>query len=257
MSIAIGAIILVLLLMPGTAAISAYYSSFTNKASRLHVPFNELLAHGLIISIFIHCASICILGLFNSHVDYVLLYKIIVGNTPEVTNKIFEKAFKQFISYTLITVGVSYLVSKWIKNFIQQRNLDLIYHSLRSTSYWFHMFGARHLEEPGVPGTLTEVDFVFVDVFTDKNILYSGRLLDFNYSSAKDELENLVLVNSQKRRFKGETIEPDKCTMTDSKLIPGNALVIKASSIVNINIFYIKLSDIPEGADIPQGADLV
>ena len=247
MSIAISAIVLVMLLIPGTAAISSYYGSFTNKASSVYIPFNDLLTKGLIISAFVHCFALCLLNVFGFHVDMKFLYEIVAGNTITIRDNIFEKYCKQFITYSLIVSMATYFASKGIKKLIQDRNYDLIFYALRTTSYWYNMFGARHLEEPGVPGTTTEVDFVFLDILTKEHFLYSGRLLDFNYSPIKDELENIVLGNAIKRKIKGDEVEPHDLKLTDKKFVNGDSFVINASTILNINISYIDFGDFGNG----------
>lgn len=242
MSIAIGAIVLILLLIPGTFAISAYYGSISNKASGVHIPFNDLLMKGLIISIIIHFLAITVIEFFNYEPAFGFLYTVVAGNPLNISNHLFGLYCKEFILYTFTLVIITFFLSKLFKSYIQNNNYDLIYHSLKSTSYWFHMFGGRHLEEPGIRGTVTEIDFIFLDVLTKNHFLYSGRLVDFNYSPYKDELENIVLGNSFKRRLIGEDIDPHNCKMTESKSIEGDVLVIEASSILNINISYIKLT---------------
>ena len=50
------------------------------------------------------------------------------------------------------------------------------------------------------------------------------------------------------------SIDPENCKMTGPKLIDGDALVISASTIVNINIFYIRLQDVPNNSEYAMAA---
>lgn len=85
MNIALSAIILILILLPGTTAISAYYGSLTNKASGVNLPFNELLAKGLIISVTAHGILLLFLQIIGYKAQLIELYNVVSGERSQVT----------------------------------------------------------------------------------------------------------------------------------------------------------------------------
>lgn len=243
MNIAFSAIILVILLLPGTTAISAYYSSLTNKASGVHIPFNELIIKGLVISALLHSLALEILQRFGTQSLILQLYHVVSGQEMDISDVLFQNYALQFLWYNLSLILIAFILSKIFKWFVQKKNFDLKYNSLRTTSYWFHMFGGRHLEEDGNTRRMSEMDIIYVDILTEDHFLYSGRLADFNYSPQKDELENIILANAQKRRVNGINEEKKDPGFTESKIIPGEVLLIRASTILNINIIYARLTE--------------
>lgn len=242
MNIALSAIILILILLPGTTAISAYYGSLTRKASGVHIPFNELLTKGLVLSVLIHFIGIYFIRLMGFTPNIFALYQVVTGGVTVADEAIFLQDALFFLGYSLSLVGITFGVSKVFKQFVQRNDFDLRFHSLRTASYWFHMFGGRTLDENGNTRSMVEMDFVYVDILTQSQFLYSGRLYDFNYSPFKDELENIILANAQKRHINSEKTILDEDHLSEPKSLPGDALVVKASTILNINIIYVKVA---------------
>lgn len=241
MNIALSAVILSILLLPGAAVIKAYYGSIKEKKSTIHLPFQELLLKGLVFSFVIHSAAICILRIFCDFVEFQLLYDIVIGKEIEISSISFTKAFLEFSLYNVTLVAFLFCLTKIFKIIIQWQNWDLDYYSLRNTNYWFQIFSARFLDMHNVQGERAQTDLIFLDILSNKDVLYSGFLLDFNYSSNKDQLENIVLHSARKRHVHKPTdntnaIEPGRISH-----IPGDVFVIPAQTIENINIYYLSV----------------
>jgi hypothetical protein len=249
MNIALGAVILIILLLPGAAAINSYYSSFRAKQSRIAMPFNDQIFKGIVISFLIQCTGICTIRYaFKKDINLNLIYDIIIGKELHITNAYLATSFLDFGFYSFTLVMLAWWGTKWFKRFVQMRNLDINNFSLRTVNYWYIVFSARYLEGRNVRGRQSDTDLIFLDVLTTTNIIYSGILIDFNYSPQKDELENLILDSTLKRSF--DRTEEDEETHKGHStgkpcLIPGDAFVIPINTIVNINISYIEIEDMP------------
>jgi hypothetical protein len=245
MNFALSAIIIVLLLLPGATAINAYYTSLVARQSNIAIPFNELLLKGLVISLIIHSSACCtiIYGL-HKEISLELIYEITSGKDLKTSNKDLSLSFLDFSLYSAILIIGAWFSAKIFKKIVQQNNFDLNWFSLRNSNYWYIVFSARYLEGRNVKGKQVDTDLIVLDVLTNTNIIYSGILIDFNYSPQKDELENLILDSTVKRGF--IQTEEEKLTHKEHStgipcLIPGDAFVIPINTIVNININYIEI----------------
>ncbi|GAO43817.1 hypothetical protein FPE01S_02_09230 [Flavihumibacter petaseus NBRC 106054] len=181
-----------------------------------------------------------------------MFYWIISAKDIDFVENDFNKVFLQFMFYILSVCLLTLYVTKRAKEYIQDRNWDIDYYSLRNTNYWYHILSARYLNGRGVQGSLGETDIIVVDVLTDKQVLYTGILLDFNYSPQKDELENIILGTVLKRNWAksadDDRIDKDEHSTGKPSKIPGDVFVIPAKQILNLNIHYLKL-----GSEISVG----
>ncbi len=234
MNFAFSAILIIIILLPGAAVLSAYYGSFQSKQSTREIPLVDLLIKGLLWSIFLHTSAICLLSFFKYEVSFDLIYAILTGQPIRISNAQATHAFRTFTTYTGLLIISVWVIVKFCKRIIYNNKFDINYYSLRITNYWYHIFSARYLEGRGVPGTLIMTDFLFLDVYVDTQMIYSGFLTDFNYSPKNDMLENIVLSNATIRKFEHYSVRNQ---------IAGDVLVIPMANIKNINIYYIKVKD--------------
>jgi len=244
MNIALSAILLIILLLPGGVAIKAYYTSLIEKQSSLSVPFNDLLIKGLVISFILHATAICVIHLFHAEIALNILYTITSGKDVTISDEILTKYFLQFSLYSIVLIALSWFFAKVFKTIATKYNLNINFHSFRNTNYWFNIFSAKYLEGQDIQGKESDTDLIVLDVLTDTNIIYSGILIDFNYSSVKDELENIILDSTYKRSFEKRDVNENEGHTTGlPSFIPGDAFVIPMNKIRNINVNYIKISD--------------
>lgn len=248
MNFLLSALIIIVILLPGATILKAYYTSFIEKKSSFELPTSELFIKGLAWSFLIHTIAICTLRLFHIEVNLNFIYQIINGKDIDISNHEFGKSFRYFSLYTFTLIVIAWGITKQFKKFIRSRNYDINVHSLRNTNYWYHIFSARYLEGAYIPGRQIDTDIIFMDILVKCGIIYSGFLKDFNYSSHKDELENIVLQSVEKRKHDSENIgKKDKSKTKNKKTIaapsiPGHVFVIPMTDILNINISYINLN---------------
>src|SRR4029077_1899875 len=170
MNLALSAIILIILLLPGAVAINSYYTSLIAKQSRVAMPFNDLLFKGIILSFIIHASSICIIrNIFKRELRFNLIYEIIAGKDLKISDTDFTISFLDFSLYSAILIVISWTVAKLVKRFVQSHNYDINYFSLRNMNYWYIVFSARYLEGANIKGRQADTDLVFLDVLTTTN----------------------------------------------------------------------------------------
>lgn len=244
MNFALSAIILVLLLSPGAVVIKAYYSSVKLKEVSIHVPLNELLFRGIVFSFFIHTCAICVLKSFGFLPQLDILYKIVLGNVLEFSTEIFIHLFLQFASYNITIIFGSWVIGKIFKFFVRRFNFDIRFQSLKNVNHWYLIFSARYLQLPGIPGKAEDADVLWLDVLTTDQIIYSGYLIDFEYSPLKDKLEHIMLSDTRKRNFKKDPTDKSNVHSTGKEYkLSGDVFYLPAEKIININIYYITLQD--------------
>lgn len=247
MNFALSTIIVIFLLLPGAVAIKAYYSSLRSKASNSFVPFSELLLQGILISIAIHASAICYITKIRSkEISFTFLYNLILGKDEKefvFNNKEFANNFLNFCYYILLCTIISYIFVKICKYIIHALKLDMQYHFLRNANHWFLLFNKDYFINSKINNKKQEIDLIMVDVFVKPDIIYSGILIDFNYSPIKDELENLVLFLAKRRKILNNEKIDNTPHVTSPIEIPGDFLVLYMSDIININIRYLQLQE--------------
>lgn len=253
MNIALGALIITILLLPGAVVLRAYYTSFRDKEKDLHVPFSELLFRGLIISFLAHFIALSLLKFLGINADFQLLYRITTGDKFTLNNESFSQSFIQFGAYNIFLVSLLILLTKAFKRIVLHNNLDLRYYGLQSSNFWFMIFSARYLDSSS-RRSRERTDLIWIDILARGDIVYSGFLYDFEYSAGKDELLTITLKNALKRTYRKSEEEAQKPVEADvrphplkldkPRAIQGDAFLIMAKDIVNINLTYISLSGV-------------
>ena len=230
------------MLLPGAAVLRAYYTSIKERKSVIHIPFTELLIRGLIFSFILHCAAVCLIRVAGFTIEFNVLYTVLKGGNLSISNQKFETFFLNFCTYNLSLTILVFAATKGMKQWIQARNLDLNYNSLRNTNHWFQLFSARYLDIHNIQGERDETDIVLLDVLTSKDVIYSGFLIDYNYKPETDTLESLVLSNVRKRRHTASVADTMQVEAGPASPVPGDVFLIPSNNITNLNIYYLNIA---------------
>lgn len=247
MNFAISTVIIIFLLLPGAIAIRAYFSSLRAKVSNSHVSINELLLKGILLSFIIHSCAICFLKIIGKEVSFNFLYNLVIGKDEKefvFTNKEFTNNFLQFSFYILSSTSISYILVKSFKFCVHELGLDMKYNFLRNANHWFLLFNKKYIVSSSIHNRQKEeIDLIVVDIFFKPDIIYSGVLIDFNYSPIKDELENVILFLAKRRKIINSNGDDKPSNVSNPKEIPGDILVLPMKDVVNINIRYLKVEE--------------
>lgn len=256
MNIALGALILTILLLPGAVIQRAYYSSFQEKDKDLYIPFTELLFRGLVLSFVAHLVSITLLTRFGIHFNYTTFYQLIIADKIALQSDAFNKSFIQFGWFYTALLVFLYLLTKGIRRLVINNNWDIKYEAFKIANYWFLIFSARYLDA-NKKGRKKKTDLIWADIMVEDNIVYSGYLFDFEYSPVRDQLETITLKNAAKRTYKKAIEEISAAAVGNEntkvnserhplkldvpRRIQGDAFVILAKDILNINLYYLSV----------------
>lgn len=248
MNFALSTIIIICLLLPGAFAIRAYYSSLRAKVSNSFVPINELLLQGILASFVIHSSAICIIRKFwDKEVSFNFLYNLILGKDEKefvFSNKEFTHNYLDFSKYIILCIFLSYISVKIFKYVVHGLRLDMKFHFLRNANHWFVIFNKKYIVNSKAHNKQKQkVDLIMVDVFVKPDIIYSGALIDFNYSPVKDELENVILFLAKRRKILNNSNADKTPNVTTPIDIPGDILVLPMKDVVNINIRYLQVEE--------------
>ena len=240
MNFALRGIIIIVLLLPGAVAQKSYYSSFVNKEASISIPISDLLIQGIFWCFFLHASFICLLHLFNYQVNFHFLYDVLIAKDEKdfnFTNTQFSNYVREFIGYILSISVVAFLAGKSLKYIVRLRGLNLRFNGLINYNYWFYIFSADYADV-NLEITGEDVDLIYLDIMVSAETIYCGILIDFNYSSHKDELENVVLEGAKRRK-----VDKDHSLIGTAVPIPGDIFVVNMKNVLNINVKYLTLTE--------------
>lgn len=233
-SLAFSALVLLIILLPGSIFIKSFFRSSKTKQNSRHFPFETLLVQGLLFSTAIHTTAACLFYLFGFDVDYQVFQNILLGDALLLNNATLRSYFIQFCSYSLLVCIFSFLTGKGFRFIVHRFKIHYKWSSLHTSNYWFEIFTGEFLERHRVPGYQLDSHILVIDILTNDKVIYSGYLQEYYYSPYKDELESIVLKWAKKKEFK-----EDGCSAY--REISGDVFVVPYAIIKNINVYYLNL----------------
>jgi hypothetical protein len=284
MNIALGALIILLLLLPalffrlGITAIrfsikpknqADSFSSelvrknFLNALSKLN--FSETLFFFSIIPLIFHLTSVCFLHLIGKEIDYQLLLNIFTSQKDIVKNNLlFNQELTSFLFYILFETALGFFAGILLpKIFVFAPDFS---NMLIGDNLYLKLFTGLLLDEQ----KRKTVDLVLVDIVSETKeatVIYSGLLEKFDIVPEKNELAYITLSGARRRDLRKnskteESSNPQtKITSFDNDsgdmiLIPGKYFTIPGSKISNVNVTYIQLQTI-QGPNGQNQIDMV
>lgn len=249
MNIALGALIIVLLLLP---AISFKFGT------RRNVELNELLEAQsvtdafwafLFVPVLINLLLLPILHKLHYHLNFDLLFKLIIGDKDlKIFNSDFYYLLMNFLIYILICFVVGYLLGYLAANI--GSNNRFLSKFLNLEDKWARL---TDLDSLAVSQN-KQIDLIYVDILAnnkENTVIYSGLLSGFFYKTKSKELDYILLSNVYRRDLhkehiteKSENLEVRKFDPNQGGFysIPGDLFIIPSEQILNINFRYIDLN---------------
>jgi len=246
MNIALGAIIIVILILPGVSFRAALISS-DSLENTLDTSLSGEIILSLISAIIWQLAGVSILYFFSCQVDvYVIVLLISDPGSDLISSELINSKWWQFLGYTLIISFLGYIAGFFCRKLILQKNWHLSFGLLHITNEWDDLFQGR--------GQVSEVDYVNIDILLDTydgTYIYSGALSNY-YMSKGNKLDKLILSNTYRRKLQDDRRESEersanlgqKRTEVDKEKedrwyrLPGEHFVVDGSKISNIHIRY-------------------
>jgi hypothetical protein len=174
--------------------------------------------------------------------NFSLIYSLLTTKEINPGKDELNSQFYKFGLYNLILISISAVLAKLLKFIVSKLNLDLRYSNLEQSNYWFLVFSGRILSTTFIKKG--EIDFVFVDLKTKDDIIYSGILMDYHYSATSDSIVSITLGNAKKRIcFKETESENTTHTVGAPHDISGDIFILPGEQIVNYNIAYFSIKN--------------
>ncbi|CAH0999601.1 hypothetical protein LEM8419_00901 [Neolewinella maritima] len=241
MSLAFGALLTILLLLPGIGFRYAYIRSNSIRRSLDFSLLSEAVIM-VVVALVLHTLGGLVTQALGSPPDARILYLLGTGGALAAEDyQVLTDSVVPFLGYTLFLSATGVGLGYALQQVVLRRGYDQRYKGLRVLNDWDRYFTGYVLpaERRG------KVNFIWVDILVDGSggnaVLYSGVLE--NYSLNREQVIDQVFISSAIRRHnldlsgvlpadEGTTRQPPNYDM------PGEYLVIPFSQVRNLNITY-------------------
>ena len=260
MSLAFGALLIVLLLLPGIGFRYAYIRSNSIRRSLDFSLLSEAVIM-VVVALLLHTLGGTIVQLLGPGPDVRILYLLATGGglAPE-DYRILADSFVPFLTYTLLLSAIGVGTGYALQQLVLHRGYDQRYKGLRVLNDWDRYFTGYVLPAD----RRKKLNFIWVDILVDGSggnaVLYSGVLE--NYSLNREQVIDQVFISSAIRRHNLDLsgvlpVGEATAAQPPNYDLPGEYLVIPFSQVRNLNITYSYVRpgtpppDLPEPATVP------
>lgn len=264
MNIAFGALMLLLLLIPGLFFRVAYLNvRYSGKSFKTTFVDETLLAlaPAFIIQIL---GFLFVEKILRMQVSLDTIYQLIISSVAFKNFEVIHHSLGLFLLYNILLWIVAWTFGYATRRFIKHYKLHYKYPIFRFQNDWYHILRGSILNFPGYEGQTSDIAFVWLDVVLetrDSSYIYSGIVQEFFLS--KDEgLDRIYLINVRRRKLSDdlETVSEATATTTENSdtaddnlpaaeidkryyYMPGDLFVIPYSQIRSLNVTYYKKED--------------
>lgn len=246
-NIALTTLVILLLVVPGFVARSAYLSSrFTNDV--LPKNLSDDIARAFLYSLPFHIAGIGVVAHFHLMgigvgINIPILFRLVSGDygkdsvfAPEIIDNL-SQYLHQIGLYFIVLVGLAFGTGRALRWWVWRQEWDLKYPSLfgYKTKWLYTLFGRGKTS-----GTLGKDYLPYVDVIVDlgeKTRMYRGVVSEFTTDDT-GTLKDIVLLAALRGKFK--KVEEGGSAFYWEE-VPGDCLVLRYSEIKNLNVTYVRL----------------
>ena len=265
MNIAFGALMLLLLLIPGLFFRVAYLNvRYSGKSFKTTFVDETLLAlaPAFIIQIL---GFLFVENVLRKNVSLETIYQLIISSAAFKNFAVIQRSLGSFLLYNILLWVAAWLLGYFTRRFIKRFKLHYKYPIFRFQNDWYHILRGSILNFPGYEGQTSDIAFVWLDVVLetrDSSYIYSGIVQEFFLS--KDEgLDRIYLINVRRRKLSDDLetgqMAADATTTENSDTaddnlpsteidkryyyMPGDLFVIPYSQIRSLNVTYYKKED--------------
>ncbi len=249
MSFAFGALLIILLLLPGIVFRYAYIRSNSLRRSLDFSLLSEAIIM-IVVSLLLHALGMAVARALGFDPDLRLLYLLGTGGALSADDFTTVAAgYGSFVLYVLLLCGLAGLLGFGLQRFVLRRGYDQQYKGLRVLNDWDRYFTGYVLPPP----MRQRLNFIWVDLLVEGNggqpVLYSGVLE--NYSLNRDQTIDQIFISSAIRRRTPDHPEPgpDTAPQLPNYDLPGDFLVVPFHQVRNLNIIYNFLQQVDANDD--------
>lgn len=237
MEIALGALVLIVILLPGISFRKGYFSSeFSNQYTIKE--FFQLFGNTFIPSILLYLAATPFALAAGYSYDFKTLIGLISSNDDLLPNAVIKvEEFKvQIIYFQLLINSSSFAIGYYLKNYLVSSSTDSKNEFFRYKNIWHYILSAKFIDFERSQISLNsnkveDIDITYIDALVnvgDAVYIYNGMLVDYQLGS-EGHLDLLIIKDAQrkligKKRFKD---------------VDGHVVVLKYDTIINLNLTFI------------------
>ncbi len=241
MEIAIGALVIIVLLLPGISFRKGYFSEeFSNQYTIKD--FFQLFVNTFIPSVILYLLSLPIISI----IGYSYNIKVLIGLVSSNDN-LFEKSLEhvyntqtEILVFQLVINIISFIIGYWLKNFFIKKSIDSKFEFFRYKNIWHYVLSAKFIDFERsqiqlYSDNVEDVDITFVDALVsvgNKVFIYNGMLVDYQLAS-EGNLDFLIVKDVQRKQI-------DKKKFKD---VNGHVVVLKYENIINLNLTFIEAEE--------------
>lgn len=248
MTFAFGALLIVILLLPGITFRYAYIRSNSIRRSLDFSLLSEAIIM-LLLALILHGLGVWLAGLFGIEPDLRTLYLFATGGTlTDADFAYLEQGYGTFVLYSLLVCGLSGTLGYAAQNLVVNSALDERYKVLRTLNDWDRYFTGYALP----PEARKKLNFIQVDLLVDghpDNYVYSGVLINYSLNASQG-IDQLFISDAIRRVNPGSGGNRDNAHQKYE--MPGDVLAIPFSEVRNLNLNYHFMQEEPAPAPIAE-----
>lgn len=241
MEVALGALIIIILLLPGISFRKGYFSEeFSNQYTIKD--FFQLFVNTFIPSVVIYLIALPIILIFGYSYNIKVLIALVSSN-----ENLFEKAVEhvydtqtEILIFQLVINLISFFIGYKLKNYLIEKSLDSKIEFFRYKNIWHYVLSAKFInfkrsQVSLYENTVEDVDITYVDALVsvgEKVFIYNGMLVDYQLAS-EGKLDFLIIKDVQRKQV-------DKRRFKD---VYGHVVILKYENIINLNLTFIQAED--------------
>lgn len=241
MEIALGALVIIVLLLPGISFRKGYFSEeFSNQYTIKD--FFQLFVNTFIPSVILYLLALPIISI----IGYSYNIKVLIGLVSSNDN-LFEKSLEhvyntqtEILVFQLVINIISFIIGYWLKNFFIKKSIDSKFEFFRYKNIWHYVLSAKFIDFERsqiqlYSDNVEDVDITFVDALVsvgNKVFIYNGMLVDYQLAS-EGNLDFLIVKDVQRKQI-------DKKKFKD---VNGHVVVLKYENIINLNLTFIEAEE--------------
>ncbi|MBB4078637.1 hypothetical protein GGR28_001250 [Lewinella aquimaris] len=246
MNFAVGALFIVLLLLPGIALRYAYIRSNSIRRSLNFSLLSEAIIM-LITSLLLHSAGMAVVRLLGSDPNLRLIYLLSTGGDLQAADYAnFEAGYHGFVVYLLLLCAAAATIGYYLQQWVIRTGYEKDHKALQVFNDWDRYFNGYVLTNE----QRQRLHFIRVDLLVDgggKLVVYTGAL-DAYTLNGEQNIDQLFISSAIRRdnlKITGSRDHPWQPSPHTTYEMKGDYLVIPFSQVKNLNIVYVYFTEEP------------
>lgn len=244
MNIALPALLIFLLILPGLIFNFAFYK--IENTALTYIPLTNKTTIGALVTLILHTLALCFLiYVVGVSLSLQALFILISGVQDEKYSSVIASfTAHQFIllaSYLLVICGLAYLFGKLLRCLIAKYEWDR-HPIFEIDSSWYYLFKGYDWKD-GADGTPDFAQIAAMIEIAGKGYLYIGILEKF-FLNNQGNIDRLVLTGAMRREIGKDKSDNQGDNSKRFYPIDGDYFVLRYSEVKNLNVQFFTLDEV-------------